>query len=94
MVSSFHAYQNKYKNPTYDVTMTSQSKAEPQNMAKTWPKWDNFTKTVPNIGISPGFWLTYQFLSACFRNLTNTINFTYYQAFTMRKVWESVVSEA
>ena len=38
--------------------------------------------------------ITYQFLSACFRNLTNAINSTYYQAFTMRNVWESVVSEA
>ena len=37
---------------------------------------------------------TNQFLSACFRNLTNAINSTYYQAFTMRNVWESVVSEA
>ena len=37
---------------------------------------------------------TYQFLSACFRNLTNATNSTYYQAFTMRNVWESVVSEA
>ena len=42
---------------------------------------------------------TYQFLSACFRNLTNAINSainsTYnYQAFTMCNVWESVVSEA
>ena len=36
----------------------------------------------------------YEFLSACFRNLTNAINSTYYQAFTMRNVWESVVSEA
>ena len=37
--------------------------------------------------------LSYQFLSACFRNLTDAINSTYYQAFTMRNVWESVVSE-
>ena len=37
---------------------------------------------------------TYQFLSACFRNLTNAINSTYYQAFTLRNVLESVVSEA
>ena len=37
--------------------------------------------------------LSYQFLSACFRNLTNEINSTYYQAFTMRNAWESVVSE-
>ena len=29
---------------------------------------------------------TYQFLSPCFRNLTNAINSTYYQAFTMRNV--------
>ena len=36
----------------------------------------------------------YQFLSACFRNLTNAFNSTYYQAFTMHNVWESVVSEA
>ena len=36
----------------------------------------------------------YQFLSACFRNLTNAINSIYYQVFTMRNVWESVVSEA
>ena len=36
----------------------------------------------------------YQFLSACFRNLTNAINSTYYQAFTMHNLWESVVSEA
>ena len=36
---------------------------------------------------------TYQFLSASFRNLTNAINSTYYQAF-VRNVWESVVSEA
>ena len=35
----------------------------------------------------------YQFLSACFRNLTNAINSAYYQTFTMRNVWESVVSE-
>ena len=45
-----------------------------------------------------GVWVhiskTYQFLSASFRNLTNAINSTYYQAFTMRNVWESVVSEA
>ena len=40
-----------------------------------------------------GEWLSYQFLSAYFRNLTNAINSTYYQAFTMRNVWESVVSE-
>ena len=38
--------------------------------------------------------VAYQFLSACFRNLTNAIYSTYYQAFTMRNVWESVVSEA
>ena len=48
--------------------------------------------------IHPCVWVhiskTYQFLSASFRNLTNAINSTYYQAFTMRNVWESVVSEA
>ena len=47
--------------------------------------------------VGPGVWVhiskTYQFLSASFRNLTNAINSTYYQAF-MRNVWESVVSEA
>ena len=47
--------------------------------------------------VGPGVWVhiskTYQFLSASFRNLTNAINSTYYQAF-MRNVRESVVSEA
>ena len=56
--------------------------------------WKLFASISTKLDLIQVYAQPYQFLSACFRNLTNAINSSYYQAFTMRNVWESVVSEA